>query len=92
LDAVLQASQLQIEFGRPVLGKVIDHPPLMAARDDQSLCTEVSEVFGNGNLGQSQDRLEMADAERTLRQKVKDPQAGFITEAPINVQEVHILW
>jgi hypothetical protein len=63
----------------------------MALRDDQSLATQVSEVFGDSDLGQSQNRLEMADAQRALSQKVKNPQAGFITQAPVYLQEFHIL-
>jgi hypothetical protein len=70
---------------------VVDHPLLVALGDHQSLSPQVSEVFGDGNLGQSQNRLEMAHAQRTFRQKVKDPQTGFITEAAINLQQLHIL-
>jgi hypothetical protein len=63
----------------------------MPFRDYEAFSPQVSEVFGDGDLGQSQNRLEMAHAQRALRQKVKNPQAGFITQTPVYLQEFHIL-
>jgi len=90
LDAVLQALQLKLKFRRRFFGKVINHPFLMPLGSHEALGPEISEVLGDGHLGQFQNRLEMADAERALGQQVKDAEPCFVTKAAINLQQFHM--
>jgi hypothetical protein len=60
----------------------------IANRVPPGLCVEG--YRSNGNLGQSQNRLKMAHAERALRQKMKNAQTGLVREAAINLHQFHI--
>jgi len=90
LHAVLKAAQLPIQFRRGLVGKPVNHPFLMALRDDQAVGPQIGEVLGNGDLGHFQNILKVADTKRPSRQKMKNAKAGFIAEAAINLQELHI--
>jgi hypothetical protein len=68
LHAVLQTAQLQVKFLGRRFRKPVDHPFSVASRRHNAFGPQVSQVFGNGNLGQFQNILEMADAKRALSQ------------------------
>ena len=46
-------------------------------------------MLGNLRLRQIKHALEMADAERPVRQEVDDPEPGRIAEALVNLDEFH---
>ena len=91
LHAILQAAELQIELGGAPGGQAIDHPLFVAARLDQAMFAEISQMFGNGNLGKLKGVLKMADAERAAGEEMENAEARFVAQAAINLHEFHIL-
>jgi len=92
LHAVLQTTQLQIKLKLrgPFFRQLVDHPLLVPLRQHQAVRPQVGEVFGNSHLGHFQNALKVADAERPLRQEMKDAKASFIAQAAVDLQKFHI--
>jgi hypothetical protein len=93
-DAIAQALDLQLQRFRARFGQPVDHPLLMALGRDQAASPQVSQMFGNGDLRQVEDGLEMTDAKRALRQQVQNAQARLIAQAAVNFNQFHLcpLW
>lgn len=89
LDAILKAAELEIEFSRADLREAVDHPLLVAGGGDEFFAAEVSEMFGDGDLGKIQDVLKIADAERSLGEEMQDAQPGFVAEAFVDLEQIH---
>jgi hypothetical protein len=87
--AVLEAAEIGGELGRGFFGEVVNHPLALALDFDEAAGAEVGEVFGDFHLRLAEDVLEVADAERALREEVKEAQAGDVAEAFVDADEFH---
>ncbi len=89
LDAILQTSQLQVQFTRALGRQLVNHPLLMALSCYQTMFAQIGQVLGNGDLRRPENVLEMAHAEGALREQVQNAQPRFIAEALVNFQQLH---
>jgi hypothetical protein len=87
--AVLEAAEIGGELGRGFFGEVVNHPLALALDFDEAAGTEISEVFGDFHLRLAEDVLEVADAERALREEVEEAQAGDVAKAFVDADEFH---
>src|ERR1041385_6337672 len=87
--AILKTLQVHFQFRRALLRQRINHPVLVAFYVHDSAFAKIAEMFGNFYLRFAQDRLEMANAERRLRQKIQNPQPRPVAEALVNADQVH---
>jgi len=52
--------------------------------------TQVGQVFRNPHLRQFQNALEVAHAQRRLRQQMHDPQPRFVRQSVVDFDQLHI--
>src|SRR2546423_7604456 len=88
-QAILKTLQVCLQLRRTLLRQRVHHPVLIALYLHHGALAQIAEVLGNFHLRLAQDRLEMADAERRLRQQIQNPQPGAIAETLIDLDEVH---
>jgi hypothetical protein len=88
--AVLKAGELAFEFRRPGFGEAVDHPGAVPLGGDQPVPAQVGEVLGNRDLRELEDFLEMADAEGSAVEKVKETQPGLVAETAVDLDQLHI--
>jgi hypothetical protein len=62
----------------------------MTLRNDHAVGPQVSQMFGDGYLGQFQNVLEMANAERSLCEQMQNAKASFIAKAAVNLHQLHM--
>ncbi len=91
LDTVLQAAQLQIQFRRRLFRETVNHPLPVSSGGHQAAGPQVGKMFGNCNLRQPQNALEMTDTQRAMRQEMQDAETSLIAKAPVDLQQLHIL-
>lgn len=86
---VLQAGEICAQRRGRGLGQRIDAPRALLRDGDERVPPQVGEMARDAGLRDLQDRLEVADAERPLRQQIQQAQAGGVAEAVVEAQQVH---
>lgn len=86
---VLQAGEVRAQRRGRRLGQGVDAPRALLRDGDERVPPQVGEMARDAGLRDLQDRLEVADAERPLRQQVQQAQAGGVAEAVVDAQQVH---
>lgn len=86
---VLQAGEVRAQRRGRGLGQRVDAPRALLRGGDERVPPEVGEVTGDAGLREFQHRLEVADAERPLRQQVQQAQARGVAETVVDAQQVH---
>src|SRR3954470_25009500 len=89
VQAILQAGQVRLELTRRLRRQFIDHPITRPLDLDQPPRAEIGEMLRDLHLRLAQDLLKVADAERTLRERVQEPQPRAVTQAFVNLQQLH---
>ena len=77
------------QFRRRRGGERIDPPWPALCDGDQTMPAQVGEVAGDFRLRQPQHGLEVADAQRLLRQQVEEAKPGGVAQAAEEVQQFH---
>ena len=90
LHAVLQATQLKVQFGGWFVREPVNHPFFVAPGDDEAIGPQVGQMFGDDHLGQVKNILKVAHAERPLGQQVQNAEACFIAETAEDLHQLHI--
>jgi hypothetical protein len=90
LHAVLQAPQLQFQFGGRLFREAVNHPFFVPPRGHEAAGPQVGEMLGNCYLRQPQNVLDMTDTERALGQEVQDAKASLVAKAPVDLRQFHI--
>ena len=90
LDAVLQTSQVFLEFVGATFGKRINYPVLLPLRADHVPAAQVGEVFGNFHLRFAQDFLKMANTELRFCEQMKNAQSCAVAKALIDFDQIHL--
>ena len=86
---VLKAFEIGFQLERRLRGKTINHPcPVPGARN-HALFAEVGQMLGDLGLRKAQNFLEMADAKRTTRKQMDNPQPCGIAETLVNLNQFH---
>jgi hypothetical protein len=86
---ILKALQIRFEFRCALSRQRINHPVLVAFDFDHSLIAKIAEMLGDLDLGFAEDGLEMTDAERRLRQQMRDAQSRPVAETLMDLNQVH---
>jgi hypothetical protein len=85
----LQAREVPLQLTGRFADQSINPPVALATNLNKSMALKVTKVLGYFNLGLPENFLKMADAQRTLRQKMQDAQPGDITHALVNADQLH---
>jgi hypothetical protein len=59
----------------------------MSPPDDQAVPTQVGEMLRGGHLGQSQDLLDVAHAQRSRGQEVEDAETLLVPKTSVEAEE-----
>ena len=86
---ILKALQIRFEFRCALSRQRINHPVLVAFDFDHSLIAKITEMLGDLDLRFAQDGLKMTDAERRLRQQMRDAQSRPVAETLMDLNQVH---
>jgi hypothetical protein len=91
LDAVLQTSQVFLEFVGATFRKRINYPVLLPLCANHLPAAQVGEVFGNFHLRFAQDFLKMANAERRFCKQMKNAQPRAVAKTLIDFDQIHLV-
>jgi hypothetical protein len=86
---ILEALEIGFELPGWLGRKTVNHPGPVPRAFHQAMLAKMGELLGNLRLGDIEDFLEMADAKRTARKQMHDPQARGIAETLINPDQLH---
>ena len=67
---ILQAFEILHQLGRAFRRQRVNHPVFIPSRDDHPPSSQIREVLGDFDLRLPQNVLEMADAQRGLREQM----------------------
>lgn len=89
LHGILQALQIRNQGFWTIDWQRVEHPALVALAGYEIALPQISQMLGDDDLRFTQDRLDVADAQRRNGQKIENPKAGLVAEALVEREQFH---